>query len=455
MKIRFIKSSCVIIETAGLKILCDPWLIDGGAYYGSWVADYPPLKFDSEKFSDIDYIYISHIHPDHLDPNTLKHFNKKIPILIHKFQTQLIRDTFYKNIEPLGFKIIELPHNQKYNLNDQVQINILVADGCDPSLCGKHFGCNPTTENDSSMQIDTLCVINDSKYTIVNTNDSPIELTKPKVLPQIKQQYKKIDFLLHGYTMAGHYPQCTVSLTKNEMLKESERVMKLNYERCMGYIRYLNPDFYMPFAGRYLLSGKLSQLNNFTANFPPIHAKKYLEENYEKELKNMKCVVLNAFEYFDLEKKEQSKKYKEYDKKEFDDYVEHTLSKIKFSYENDDVPTEEKMYSLFEQSYKRMNTNRKIMGFETDTDVYIKLFNNELLYISMNGNGFSIVQKNHLEKNDKYILMDLDFKLLYRILRGPKYAHWSNADVGSHIKYIKKPNIFERGIYRCMYFFYS
>ena len=79
--------------------------------------------------------------------------------------------------------------------------------------------------------------------------------------------------------MAGHYPQCTVSLTKNEMLKEAERVMKLNYERCMGYIRYLNPDFYMPFAGRYLLSGKLSQLNNFTANFPPIHAKKYLEES--------------------------------------------------------------------------------------------------------------------------------------------------------------------------------
>ena len=73
----------------------------------------------------------------------------------------------------------------------------------------------------------------------------------------------------------------------------------------------------------------------------------------------------------------------------------------------------------------------------------------------MNGNGFSIVQKNHPEKNDKYILMDLDFKLLYRILHGPKYAHWSNADVGSHINYIKKPNIFERGIYRCMYFFYS
>ena len=104
---------------------------------------------------------------------------------------------------------------------------------------------------------------------------------------------------------------------------------------------------------------------------------------------------------------------------------------------------------------QRMNTNRQLMGFETDTDVYIKLFNNELLYISMNGNGFSIVQKNHPEKNDKYILMDLDFKLLYRILLGPKYAHWSNADVGSHIKYIKKPNIFERGIYRSMYFFYS
>ena len=54
-----------------------------------------------------------------------------------------------------------------------------------------------------------------------------------------------------------------------------------------------------------------------------------------------------------------------------------------------------------------------------------------------------------------FILMDLDFRLLYRILRGPKFGHWSNADVGSHIKYTKKPNIFERGIYHCMSFFHS
>lgn len=455
MKIKFIKSSCVIIETSGLKILSDPWLIDGGAYYGSWAADYPPFKFNQNDFTDIDFIYISHIHPDHLDPNSLKYFDKKIPILIHKFETKFVKDAFYKNIEPLGFKIIELPHNEKYSLNNEVEINILAADGCDPTLCGKHFGCNNTTEDDSSTQIDTMCVINDLKYTVVNTNDSPIELTKPKVLPQIKEKYKKIDFLLHGYTMAGHYPQCTVSLTKEEMLKESERVMKINYERCMNYIKDLNPDFYMPFSGRYLLAGKLAKLNDLTANFPPIHAKNYLEKNYQKELKNMKCIVLNTFEYFDLKKKEQSKEYKGYDKKEINNYIENILSKIKFSYENDDMPTKEKIYPLFQKSYKRMNEKRKIIGFETDTNVYIKLFDDELLRISMNGNGCLIVKENEIEKNEKYILMDLDFRLLYRILCGPKYGHWNNADVGSHIKYIKKPNIFERGIYHSMSFFHS
>ncbi len=102
-----------------------------------------------------------------------------------------------------------------------------------------------------------------------------------------------------------------------------------------------------------------------------------------------------------------------------------------------------------------MNEKRKIIGFETDTNVYIKLFDDELLRVSMNDNGCLIVKENEIKENEKFILMDLDFRLLYRILRGPKFGHWNNADVGSHIRYTKKPNIFERGIYHSMSFFHS
>lgn len=59
MKIHYIKSSCVVIESQGVKIMSDPWLVDG-EYYGSW-CHYPKLEFDKEFFDSIDYIYVSHI----------------------------------------------------------------------------------------------------------------------------------------------------------------------------------------------------------------------------------------------------------------------------------------------------------------------------------------------------------------------------------------------------------
>ena len=70
MKLTYLESASVIIEHNGIKILCDPWLVDG-EYYGSWYH-YPPVNFKAEKYNDVDYIYISHIHLDHYSPKTLK-----------------------------------------------------------------------------------------------------------------------------------------------------------------------------------------------------------------------------------------------------------------------------------------------------------------------------------------------------------------------------------------------
>ena len=100
MKLTFLTSASVIIEDNGVKILSDPWLIDG-EFYGSW-AHYPPLEFKPQDFDDVDFIYISHIHPDHFSSKTLTKMNKKIPILIHKHNSQFLK----KNIERCRRKYI-------------------------------------------------------------------------------------------------------------------------------------------------------------------------------------------------------------------------------------------------------------------------------------------------------------------------------------------------------------
>ena len=75
MKVTYLQNAGVIVENFGEKILCDPWFVDG-CYYGSW-HHYPKFEFNEKEFDDVDYIYISHIHPDHFDIKTLQKLKKK------------------------------------------------------------------------------------------------------------------------------------------------------------------------------------------------------------------------------------------------------------------------------------------------------------------------------------------------------------------------------------------
>ena len=152
MKIEYLTSASVIIQDKKTSILCDPWLVDG-EYYGSW-CHFPELNFKPEDFDYVDFIYLSHIHPDHSSVKTLKKMNKNIPILIHSYETK-----FFKNmIERLGFTVIELQHNKRTHLKDDVYINILAADNCNPELCHKYFGCSIAENKFGSTSIDSMAV---------------------------------------------------------------------------------------------------------------------------------------------------------------------------------------------------------------------------------------------------------------------------------------------------------
>ena len=83
MHFKFIANACGIFKgSEGTRVLCDPWLIDG-VFEGSWFH-YPPLSTSPEDLTDVDAIYISHIHPDHFDERSLKFFDVSTPILILK-----------------------------------------------------------------------------------------------------------------------------------------------------------------------------------------------------------------------------------------------------------------------------------------------------------------------------------------------------------------------------------
>lgn len=75
------------IDTAAGAILCDPWV--NPAYFGSWFVFPDNSELDWDALGDCDYLYVSHLHKDHFDPETLRaHVNKDAVVLLPDFPSR-------------------------------------------------------------------------------------------------------------------------------------------------------------------------------------------------------------------------------------------------------------------------------------------------------------------------------------------------------------------------------
>jgi UDP-MurNAc hydroxylase len=144
--------ACTLIEAAGRKILTDPWLTEG-AYLGTWfhthVLEDAGLTPETMP-KDIDYIFISHEHEDHLDPETLRHFDPNIPVLICRFPTPKFRDY----LRQLGLRnIIERPSGDTLKLGDGLEVTIYgTAEYTnDSAIVVRGDGCTVFNETDCKL----------------------------------------------------------------------------------------------------------------------------------------------------------------------------------------------------------------------------------------------------------------------------------------------------------------
>ena len=442
MKITHLNGACEIIQANGIKILTDPWLVDG-EYYGSWYM-YPPLpNFDFNLLDNVDYIYISHIHPDHLSKLTLEKLNTNIPVLIHKFSTPFLKI----NIEQLGFTVIELESNIRTHLKNDVYINIIPAGHCNPIYCSKTFGCGKMETNYASTVVDTLCVIDNNEYTILNVNDCPYPVAK-FAIDSVLNSYNEINFLITCYTGASAYPQCFSNYSDNEKLIKAQEQKQYYFDSGLNFITHCKPNYFMLHAGTYILAGKLVKLEPFRA----INDIKDTYDKYNTLQTTSKGILLNSYESFDLTTKQQSAPYVHFTVDERNSYINDVLVHKKYLFENDAFVDDLDLISMCIKSYDRFERKRKELNFQNETLIYIKI--NEFVFakISFNGKGIDFVK--YIDKSIPYLSLSLPTKLLKRILSGPKYAHWNNAEIGSFITYYRSPDVYEREIYYCLNYFH-
>lgn len=435
-KISHLQSATQVITMNGIKILTDPWLTDG-EYFGSWFH-HPNFPENELPKLSYDFVYVSHIHPDHLSQSTFSKLPIKVPVIIPKFSSPFLK----RKIESFGWQVVELGHAQPHMLGSNVSITIFLADNCDPTLCGRFFGCKVDDAAAMSPNIDSIALFDSGETKILNTNDSPFDLAKHTIIKN--NLVEEIDLLLVGYAGAGPYPQC-FDLEPDVMQKEIAAKKKKFLDFAVNYVDLVKPKFYIPFAGTYILGGKLSALNNQRGVPTLSEAITYIDKNIS--VSSCTGVEMQQFDQFDISAE---RHIRAHNILELSDTLD-IISGREYSFP-ENVPCRD-IDHLVAQAYQRFSSVGDQISLDSTTLVEISTDKVQIV--------FSRNQEPQINMNWKSpvgaasLKIELQHNLLLALLNGPRWAHWNNAEIGSHLKFRRQNVEFERELGHALYFFHA
>src|SRR5262249_35187944 len=223
MKITYIGHACMMIEAGGTRILMDPWLTDP-TYHGTW-WHYPPLELGVRDLPRIDYLYVSHEHPDHFDPPTLRQLDKKVPVIIADFKRKRFRDRLHE----IGF------HNlTEIKFGEELR--------CDGSGLSVRLIAPDRPWDDSAI------LVKDGRTTVLNVNDCHLD---EETLRRLGSE-QPIDLAFLTFTGATQYPGCFEFplASKIQRWKESKQS---HVEEFVNWARLLRAKRAVPAAGNFAL----------------------------------------------------------------------------------------------------------------------------------------------------------------------------------------------------------
>lgn len=218
MKVTFIGHAAVLIETAGLRILSDPWW-EGPCFGTQWWV-YPRAETTAIGDQPLDYVYISHGHHDHLHLGTLRRL---------KVGKVLVSSTL--DVAPFlrerGFEVWEIGPEEEVDLGQGVKARLMPT-------------CND----------DTILAVADGAASCLNLNDAvhaaPGDV-QDRVLGKLRALYPNPTYLFCGYGIASHFPACYVIPGTDRVATAARRQAYFN-RQWVKIVQALQPRFAFPFA---------------------------------------------------------------------------------------------------------------------------------------------------------------------------------------------------------------
>lgn len=221
MRITSIGHAGLLLETAAGRIVCDPWFTP--AYFGSWVPFPDNTGIDPEPLANADYLYVSHLHRDHFDPDWLKrHMSKKTTVLLPGYPVP----DLYEAMKNLGFRnFVHTRDNQVTELDGSLRIMI-----------------NALTSPTDGPIGDSGLLVDDGRVRIFNQNDArPIESGPIEDFGPLQGHFLQFSGAI-WYPMVYDFPdrmKATIGRRKRQN----------GMERALKYIGQYKAAHVFPFAG--------------------------------------------------------------------------------------------------------------------------------------------------------------------------------------------------------------
>ena len=420
MKLQFISNACCIVESNnGTKILSDPWLNDG--VFDSW-CHFHKLKTTWADLQSVDAVYISHVHSDHLDERFFQ-FPKNTPMIVLDHGMNFL----HNNLNRLGYtNLFKVKNGETASFKD-FKVTLFA-----PFSGNNYFEENTKIGN----LIDSAIVYESDGQKIFNANDNAPNTDSCK---ELKERFGSFDLSMMNYNAAGPYPSCFSNLNDEEKILEQNKILERNINYLYENLKILNSKYFMPFAGAYVLGGKLSYKNRYLGTMTWDKCIEML--NKKDNIIGTDYIALNEGTSFDLSTGLPDQEYQPIDENEVKLYIDSSLSKLKYSYESDEMPSQLKLYNDINASILAMNERLERINFVPDMNVFIEVFDKELPIFEV-----SKTQSNGTLK------CSMDPRLLRRIL--DRNTHWNNAQVGCHIEFIRTPNYYSPDIHTALAFFH-
>ncbi|HUU24579.1 MAG TPA: MBL fold metallo-hydrolase [Methyloceanibacter sp.] len=230
MKVTFYTNAMLLLESTETSILADPWVtFDNTSLSGFY--NFPKCGLSKDEVAAIrpDYIYISHTHPDHLDPPTLTLFDRSTPILVadyeHNFTGRAISRLGFTDVRPVP-------------LNDGMKLN-----GND------HVWLEPAGHTED---VDSIGLFRMGGEFAINANDNSFHEAQ---CVRLKERAGRIDVALLPSGAHGPWPMFFENLDANEKGRAAgQRALNLKYT-FVRYIDALDPKLVIPIAGGVICGG--------------------------------------------------------------------------------------------------------------------------------------------------------------------------------------------------------